>query len=159
MIFRPTSRKKNIVVQELSDEVLIYDLGTDKAFCLNETSAVIWQMCDGTKTVSEISRAAGKKLNAPISEDFVWLALELLKKDKLVNDEFKSVFEGMTRREVIRKVGLVSMVALPVVASIIAPSSVHAQSGTCLCSAPGDCVTQTTCPSTVNCNGSMVCAS
>jgi len=33
----PTARKTDIIVQELNDEVLIYDLQIDKAYCLNET--------------------------------------------------------------------------------------------------------------------------
>ncbi len=124
----PINRQSNIVIQQLNDETLIYDLSINKAFCLNETSGIIWQMCDGTKTVADISQAVSQKLNANISEDFVWLALDQLKKDKLITNEFTSVFAGMTRREVIRKVGFASMVALPVVASMIAPTAVNAQS-------------------------------
>jgi hypothetical protein len=187
MSTKPVSRQGNIVVQELENEVLIYDLISNKAFCLNETSAAIWQMCDGTKTVSEISRAVGNKFKMPVSEDFVWLALDQFRKDKLIDNEFKSVFEGMTRREVVRKVGFASMVALPVVASIVAPASVNAQSCivefqpctetasaccantlcagtpsgtvcTCMCVNPGQCLTQTGCPSTLNCNPMGLCA-
>lgn len=157
-IFLPAVKKENIVVQELDNEILIYDLIDNKAFCLNEASAIIWQLCDGTKTVSEISQTAGKKLNSKISEDFVWLALDQFKKDKLIATEYESVFQGMSRREVIRKVGFASMVALPIVASMIAPTSANAAS-TCVCMTPGDCLVQTTCPSTVNCNGSGTCAS
>jgi hypothetical protein len=39
-IFKPISRQQNIVVQDLGSEVLIYDLTINKAFCLNETSAL-----------------------------------------------------------------------------------------------------------------------
>ena len=52
----PLSRQDNIVIQELRDEVLIYDLAKNKALCLNQTSAKVWQECDGTKSVSEISK-------------------------------------------------------------------------------------------------------
>ena len=47
--FKPSTRKSDIVVQKTGEEVLIYDLKVDKAFCLNETSALIWQACDGKK--------------------------------------------------------------------------------------------------------------
>ena len=92
-----------------------------------------------------------------ISEDFVWLALDQFKKDKLIAAEYQSVFQGMSRREVIRKVGFASMVALPIVASMIAPTSANAAS-TCVCVAPGDCLAQVGCPNTMNCNGAMTCA-
>ncbi|HZH35571.1 MAG TPA: hypothetical protein VEX64_12070 [Pyrinomonadaceae bacterium] len=37
----PKARENDLVVQELKDEVLIYDLKINKAYCLNETSAAI----------------------------------------------------------------------------------------------------------------------
>jgi len=127
----PLSRKDNIVVQELKDEILIYDLKENKAYCLNETSALVWQMCDGNKSVPEISRQLSQKLNSPASEDLVWLAIDQLKKDNLLanSEEINPDFQGLSRREVIRKVGLASMVAIPVVASLVAPTAAHAQSG------------------------------
>lgn len=184
----PISRRSNIVIQELENETLIYDLDEAKAFCLNETSSIIWQMCDGTRTVTDISQAVSRKFKTPISEDFVWLALDQFKKDNLISNEFISVFDGMSRREVIRKVGFASIVALPVVASMIAPTAVTAASCilsndacnpamdfccpgslcamagpgpnvcTCMCVNPGQCLTQTGCPSTANCNAMGVCA-
>ncbi len=158
MKLKPATRKTDIVVQEFEQEVLIYDLNINKAFCLNESAAVIWQMCDGTKTIYEISRESGKKLNSEISEEFVMLAVEQFKKDKLIAGESANFFEGITRREVIRKVGFASAVALPIVSSLIAPISANASSTVCMCSNPGQCLTQTSCPSTVNCNGSGICA-
>lgn len=190
MSLKPISRRENIVVQEFENELLIYDLSSNKAFCLNESSAIIWQMCDGTKSIAEISHAVGKKLNSNISEEFVWLAIEQFRKDNLISNDFSGIFEsvfaGMTRREVIRKVGFTSMVALPIVASIIAPTAASAASCTlsnaslacstsgeccdnglcvgapmtcsCTCVNPGQCLTQTSCPSTVNCNAMGQCA-
>lgn len=127
----PLSRQTNIVVQKVENELLIYDLSNNKAFCLNETSAMIWQLCDGANSVADISRYLSRILNASLPEELVWLALDRLKKDNLLekSDEFAIDFGGLNRREVIRKVGLGSLVALPLIASIIAPSALLAQSG------------------------------
>lgn len=38
MTNHPISRKANIVLQEFENEILIYDLSINKAFCLNRTS-------------------------------------------------------------------------------------------------------------------------
>jgi len=151
----PQSRKNDIVVQDLNGEVLIYDLKSNKAFCLNETSALVWQACDGTKSVSEISQAISKKLNEPANEDLVWLALDQLKQENLLenNEEITSNFNGMSRREVIRKVGLGTMIALPLISGLIAPTAAMAQSrsacmeGTaCACSVEnGDTTSARTC--------------
>jgi len=130
---KPLSRRDDLVVQDLNGEVLIYDLKEHKAFCLNETSALVWEACNGSKNVTEISRVIGEKLNAPASEDLVWLAIDQLKKEKLLADEHKlnSPFKGLSRREVIKKVGLGTMIALPIITGLVAPKAIHAGSRVC----------------------------
>ncbi|MGI8468987.1 MAG: PqqD family protein [Pyrinomonadaceae bacterium] len=161
------SRKSDIVVQVLGNEILIYDLTENKAFSLNETSMMIWQLCDGNKTISDIARNLSGKFDSPITEDFVWLALEQFKKDNLLENasEVSTDFGGLSRREVIRKVGFASLVALPVVASLVAPTAIHAQSAAagcfgnnnlnqsangCTCNSASDC--KSTC-----CGSGLVC--
>ena len=126
----PQSRQSNIVVQDFEKEVLIYDLKINKAFCLNETSAMIWQLCNGKRTVEEISQSLTKKLKQPITEDVIWLALDGFKKDNLLenNEQFEIDFNSLSRRQVIKKVGFASMIILPIVLSIVAPSAAMAQS-------------------------------
>lgn len=133
----PVSRREELVIQEIGSEILVYDLRENRAFCLNETSALVWQACDGDKSVGQIRESLIEKLNSDFSEELVWLALDGLKKANLMeNGEMVSPrFKGLSRREVIRKAGLFSMAALPVVSSIIAPQAIHAQS--CMaCDAP-----------------------
>lgn len=126
----PQSRKDNLVVQEIEGEVLIYDLNKNKAFCLNDTSAQVWQACDGTKSVTEISQLISKEQNSPVGEDFVWLALDQLKKNDLLSNSVEIVpnFNGMSRREVVKKVGLSTMIAIPFIVSLTAPLAANATS-------------------------------
>lgn len=129
----PKSRDNELVVQELGKEVLIYDLNNHKAYCLNETSAIIWKLCDGKTSVGQMSLLSAGQLNKPISEDMIWLALDDFKQNNLLADN-KSVrieFNGLSRREVIKKAALASMVALPIIIGIIAPRAIHAASRTC----------------------------
>ena len=130
----PLSRKANIVIQEFENEVLIYDLKINKAFCLNETSHLVWQLCNGINSIADINRKLSKKLKINFSEDLVWLALDQLKKKNLLENspEIEINFGGLSRREVIRKVGLTTVIALPIIASIVAPTAVHAQSIACV---------------------------
>ena len=44
---RPVARQEGLVIQEMPDEVLVFDLKTNKAHCLNETAAFVWKACDG----------------------------------------------------------------------------------------------------------------
>ncbi|NJM54458.1 MAG: PqqD family peptide modification chaperone [Blastocatellia bacterium] len=64
---KPVSRQANIVVQDLESEVSIYDLSINKALCLNETSALVFQLCDGTNSVAEISNLMSVKLKTLVS--------------------------------------------------------------------------------------------
>lgn len=150
----PVARRESLVVQEVADEILIYDLSSNKAHCLNRTAAIVWRSCDGTNSVLDIAGLLG---NAEANEDFVWLALEQLGENKLLDGQLPTKFTGLTRREAVRRLGLAAAVALPVVASLVAPPNALAV-GSCSCVNPGACLTQTTCPSTVNCNGSGFCA-
>lgn len=153
----PVARKQGIVVQEMPEEVLIYDLDTNKAHCLNKTAAFVWKSCDGSNSIADITKSFESDFGTPVQEDLVWLAIEQLNDKNLLNESLTTNFKGQTRREVIKKIGLASVIALPIVASLAAPSSVLA-TASCACVVPGDCPAQTMCPSTVNCNGSGVCA-
>lgn len=146
-------KKQNIVVQELEKELLVYDLKTNNAFCLNETSAIVYGLCDGTKSIAEISDSMSRKLKTLVSEDFVRLALNELKRDGLLEnaDELNIYFSKVSRREVIKKVGLASMIALPLVSSVVAPTAANAQSS---CLAPGTLSTSLCSVDSDRCNSS-----
>lgn len=138
---KPNARKENIVVQHTDNETLVYDLIINKAFVLNETSAFIWNLCDGTKDVPEISRELAKKTNLTANEDIVWLAIDQFKKDKLITNgtELPNHFAGLKRREIIKRAGLGTMIALPLITGLVAPTSLAAQSGAVSCMVNSDC--------------------
>jgi hypothetical protein len=126
----PLIRTDKIVMQELPDEILIYDLQNDTAYRLNETSAHVYRLCDGKNSVAEMSRRLTKQLRHPVSEDLISLACLQLAEDNLLQKTslLETPFAGLSRREAIRKVGMASLVALPVIASLSAPQASHAAS-------------------------------
>ena len=152
---KPIARKEGLVIQELNDEVLVYDLETNKAHCLNESAATVWKNCDGAQTISEIAKQFIEKSGNKVNEDFVWFAIDQLNEINLLEKELKPDFKGQSRREVLRKIGLASIVALPIVASLIAPTSVLASSS-CSCANPAACLAQTGCPATCSVPGVCV---
>lgn len=129
---KPLARKEGLVIQELPDEVLVYDLDRDRAHCLNETAAFVWQHCDGRTSTVEIARSLGQKVNAPVDEKVVWFAIDQLGRNHLMASlpvPPQSV-AGLNRREMVRVLGIAAAVAVPVVASIVAPTP--AQATTCV---------------------------
>ena len=151
--FIPEMRKKGLVVQELSGEVLVYDRDRNKAHCLNSTAALVWNHCDGKTSVAQITRAIEREIKAPVGEDVIWLGVDQLSKTHLLQErarvpENKS---GLSRREVMKRIGLAAAVALPVVTSIMAPTA--AQAANCLPSGSA-CTTGAQCCSLL-CNSNL----
>lgn len=141
----PQVRKNDLVVQEMPDEVLVYDLNSNKAHCLNDSAAMVWRSCDGTNTVSDIVKTFEKSSGGKVTEDFVWLAIDQLNEIGLLEAGTVSRFAGQSRRDVLKKIGLASMVALPIIASLVAPRNAMASSS-CACTTFSNCLAQPTCP-------------
>jgi coenzyme PQQ synthesis protein D (PqqD) len=155
----PMARQTGLVVQEMPDEVLVYDLDTNKAHCLNESAALIWKSCDGKNSVMDIVREFESTGAGKVSEDFVWLAIDQLNENGLLENDPPSRFQGQSRRQVLKTIGLASIVAVPVIASLVAPQKALG-SVSCVCTAPASCNTapNASCPSTQNCNQLGLCA-
>lgn len=128
----PTARTNGLVVQDVPNEVLVYDLETNKAHCLNQTAAMVWRACDGKTSVPEIANIVASQTGEKVSDDLVWLAIDQLQENSLVEAEVAARFAGQSRREALKRIGLASMIALPVIASLAAPTSVMA-STSCAC--------------------------
>ncbi len=127
----PVARKEGLVIQEMPGEILVYDLATNKAHCLNQTAAFVWESCNGENSVADITRLFGNFSGSPVQEDLVWLALDQLNEKKLLEKEITVKFNQPSRREVIKKIGLATVIALPLVSSLIAPVAASAVTGVC----------------------------
>jgi hypothetical protein len=124
----PIAKTQNLEIQELSGELLIYDMERHKAHCLNLSIATIWRACDGTRDVAALALVLQEKLRTPIHEEVVWAALEQLNKTHLLTTITKpSKQEKVSRREMARRIGGVALI--PAIASLLAPRA--AQAGTC----------------------------
>ena len=145
----PRARTEGLVIQELPDEVLVYDRDRDKAHCLNQTAALVWKYCDGKTTVPTIAKRLERDLKTDlVDEKVVWYALGQLGKDHLLEESVAppALLAGMSRREMVRVLGLAAVVAVPLVTSIVAPTP--AQAATCLPSGSA-CTAGSQCCSTI----------
>jgi len=145
MTERPVAKTTNIVVRSVDQETLVYNLSNDECFCLEGSAGLIWSMSDGTRTVDDLMAACG--LRGREGRDIVLITLEQLRAKGLIEpaslegvvDEFK----GMSRRAMLRKVGLAAT-AVPLVSAILAPTPGQAQSG-CVGDAQPCTIGSTTC--------------
>ncbi len=155
----PKARENDLVVQNMIDEVLVYDLITNEAHCLNKTAAFVWSCCSGDASVIDIARSAEVRFGSPVDADLVILAVTQLKDRRLLSEGSMSDAEFPSRRAMIKKVGLASAIAVPVIASIVAPQNVLA-GVSCTCISPNQCNSQAgnSCPPLAfNCNPNGIC--
>ena len=149
------AREARLIIKELDDEVLVYDLETDKAHCLNQMAARIWKNCDGHTSVAGLRELLEKETAVAVPEEVVWLALDQLEKLRLLEDvpSKPAYLAGMKRRELMRRIGIGAL-ALPLVFSITAPIALAQASGTNICcGSPGDCNPGLVCRQSPTCIG------
>lgn len=149
-VLMPERRKDELVVRELPDEVLVYDLERHKAHCLNQTSALVWKHCDGTQTVPDVARLLERELRTPVDEAVVWLALDQLGKFHLLQERIErpAGMARISRRELVRTY-LPAALTLPLIVSL----ATSAAAGHGSCGHDSDpCVSDSDCCSN-NCEG------
>lgn len=150
----PKACREKLVVRELGDEVLIYDLEQHQAHCLNRTAGMVWKYADGERAVADIAALLEKDFQSPVSQELVELALFELEKYGLMQQQ-ESVLalpeaagvlaeKRMSRREMVRRAGLAAVIALPIITSLVAPQPAAAGS----CGGIG-----TPCTSSIQCCG------
>ena len=148
----PRARRAQLIVKELANETLVYDEESHEAHCLNQTAAFVWRHCDGRTSIAKMERLLEKQAKTKVPEQIVWSALEQLEKSHLLEAPAPRpmLTAGMSRRELIRRLGIGSALALPVVVSIVAPTAAEAASTTCSsvggpCSVDADCCAPARC--------------
>jgi len=132
----PLARVKDVVTQELPDEVLVYDLLTHKAHCLNHSAGLVWKHCDGETTVKDLAAIVARELGTAADEDVIWLALDELQKHNLLQERVVRTgrSQRLSRREAM-KWALATAAAVPLVTSIAAPAA--AQAASCVAESQG----------------------
>jgi Coenzyme PQQ synthesis protein D (PqqD) len=69
---------KNGIVRELAEDLIVYEKKTDTVYCLNSTAAQVWKLCDGKRTVSEITEALAREVKSPVDKKLIWVTLKKL---------------------------------------------------------------------------------
>ena len=64
---KPTHRA-GVIVQHVIDELVIYCPATAQAATLNHSARSIWELCDGVRTVQDISLELGERFGLPPDE-------------------------------------------------------------------------------------------
>ena len=155
----PRARKDGLVIKELVNETLVYDLERDEAHCLNQTSALVWKRCDGKTTIARMTSLLQEELGPSVSADVVWLAVKQLRDFHLIGSYAEETVSMplVSRRSLVLKYAPAALV-LPLILSISAPTAAQASTNPacatppapqgCACNSDADCQSS-------NCNGGI----
>ncbi len=149
----PRVRTEGLLVQDVLDEIVVYDLDREKAHSLNPTAASVWTQCVRQTPRAEAVELLSQKLGSGKGETALDFALAQFHRAKLLQEPIPRV-EDMSRRAVMQRIGLAVAAGLPIVTSLMAPPAAHAQS----CIADGQpCVADAECCSGICLGGILIC--
>ncbi|CAD5981214.1 hypothetical protein PCC9214_04765 [Planktothrix tepida] len=130
----PVARTENLLLQDIGNELIIYDQDNNSSHCLTPLAVRVWELSNGQNTVNDIARKLEKEFNLPGNSDvdmrgLVWLTLEELERYSLIKEYLRqpatNVIAGMSRRKAIKTATLVGGFAIgsmfPMVKSIAVP--------------------------------------
>lgn len=118
----PFARSEGLVIEELADELLVYDLDVDRVHCLSPVAARVWRACDGETPIATLAGELGLEVGE------VDRAIDELDRcDFLVAPQIN---DGYSRRDFGFRVTKIAAAtaSVPLIVSIVAPTAAHAQS-------------------------------
>jgi hypothetical protein len=121
-----------VLIEEVDDELVVYDRELDQAHTLNRTAALVWRNCDGTRTVAEIAANLRHDGIAVADDELVQLSVDLLAGAGLMDAAAarRPLETRLARRQLLERVGVVGTGSLvvPVIQTLDAPRAVAAAS-------------------------------
>lgn len=135
----PVARTENLLIQEVENELIIYDQKTNVSHCLNPISAFVWHHCDGQNTAKDIAQLLEESFpfvaNSEVDvRELVPLTVEELEKCQLIKEylEENLAAPSFSRRKMVKTATLVGGFAIgsmfPLVKSIVTPEPAMASS-------------------------------
>jgi len=164
----PQVRQDGLLIQEIGEELVIYDCKRDHIHSLNATAALVWRNCDGQTSIMEIAALLDQLQDGSIRQEIVRLALGQLVSAGLLEDaRHTSEHTSVLRRDALgalTKAGAFVLL-LPVITSITAPTPAMAASLTGdTCEPAGICVDANGCireggtnSGRKDCAGGLIC--
>ena len=125
----PRARRDGLILEELPDELLVYDRDRHRAHALNAAAALVFKNCDGRTSTEDIAHALAPLVGEDRSGEVAAFALQQLEEARLLeNPRSTSMLPApRSRRQLIALLGAAAA-SLPLVTSIVAPTPASAQS-------------------------------
>ncbi len=142
-MYYPLKRNTDeLSIEEVFDELMVFDRKRLKVHALNPTAVFVWQHCDGQHSKEDLTELVVQQFNLEPAqaEAVVELSLDRLARSFLLEGKANQAKTGLHRREVLKTLGLTAAL-LPVIKSLVAPPYVVAQSNLVRCG-PNSTITE-----------------
>jgi hypothetical protein len=125
----PKARSTALLIEEVADELLVFDVNNNRAHCLNRSAAAIWRHCDGERSIASLANHLFPKLAPTDAERLVSLGVQRLHRRRLLEGSLQQQSIDLSRRHLLKRVAIVAAaagVAAPLVSTVLAPTSAYA---------------------------------
>jgi len=125
--------RDDLLLQDVDDELVVYDPRIQKAHCLNRTAAAAFRACDGTASLSSLRRRVSSALDESVDDALLWRALKVLEDAQLLRAPLPRAGRfDPSRRRALRGLALGAAATVPAVWSVLAPTPAYAASKPCI---------------------------
>jgi hypothetical protein len=126
----PAARRREVIVQELDQETMVYDIERQECHLLNPLAAIVFRHADGETPLGGLAVRAAERLGADVGPTQIEVALDELARVHLLDSpETESAARpSLTRRAAAKRLATL-VLATPLVTSLIAPTPAMAASG------------------------------
>lgn len=125
----PVARSRGLIVEELPEELVVYDEERHRVHCLGPVAAWIWRACDGRTPALRLAQRASARFDQDIDAGLVSVVMHRLMRSRLLEGLLPATPEApaRSRRELLKRAAQLGA-ALSIV-SLTAPTP--AQAATC----------------------------
>jgi hypothetical protein len=130
----PKARTEQILIEEIEDEAVAYDLQTNVAHALKPLAAAVFSCADGSNSVADIATQVSHRLGEPVSSDEVEDALAQLENVSLLE---RPSLDALTQDPISRRTALKAFLAAGagtfLITSVAAPAALAGSGGSSGC--------------------------
>jgi hypothetical protein len=121
--YRPSARQQGLLKTKVAGDMVVVDIARNRAMTLNPALALLWQLSNGKRTVSELAAVMGAQVGEQADASSVWFGLRKLERAHLLQESvpIPKRLEIGSRRHALKLLGLgagaLAVMTLPTPAS------------------------------------------
>jgi hypothetical protein len=124
-------KQKKLIATRIDNELLLFEVETSIAHCLNDIASEMWVACEQQSSAVEVTEFLRTR-RPDMEKEVVWASLSKMAAAGLLEETTNQEDIAISRRELIRKLGITAALVLPIVVTsvLVPPPAAAASCGT-----------------------------